>query len=266
MDGQPTAPPRADEAGYPPDEAGAAARDPGPGPAGAVGPAIVRLNALAPLPEADRCALEAAAASPRTVRVRRVVINEGEPLTAPILILSGWAGLERPLADGRRQILGLRLPGELLFGHDPSRPAAPATLFALSDLVVCHAPAAPENGSIGLAAAYAASRARDEHYLMNQVVRLGRKSAFERVADLLLELCERLDTAGLVSARQMPFPLTQELIGDALGLTSVHVNRTLQVMRREHMLTTRDRHAVLHDPRALARLVDFVPAPSLRDA
>lgn len=73
-----------------------------------------------------------------------------------------------------------------------------------------------------------------------------------------MELCERLDLAGLVTAGQMPFPLTQELIGDALGLTSVHVNRTLQLMRREQMLTTRDRSVTLHDPAALARRVDFV--------
>ena len=69
--------------------------------------------------------------------------------------------------------------------------------------------------------------------LQDQVVRLGRQTAYERMVHLLLELRERLDTVDMVINNVFPMPLTQEVLADALGLSIVHVNRTLQQIRRD---------------------------------
>lgn len=71
---------------------------------------------------------------------------------------------------------------------------------------------------------------------------------------------ERLALAGLASDDSLPMPLTQESLADALGLTSVHVNRTLQLMRREGLIDLRSGMARLYDPERLRGLVDYRPA------
>lgn len=84
-----------------------------------------------------------------------------------------------------------------------------------------------------------------EQSLRRQIVRVGRLDALDRLADWLLDLHARLDTAGLCVGNTMPLPLTQEVIGDALGLTSVHVNRTLSALRREGLIDVQGKQAII---------------------
>jgi CRP-like cAMP-binding protein len=129
---------------------------------------------------------------------------------------------------------------------------------ALTDLVVCTPPGADVSPT--LRDAYAMSEALEEAYLLAHIARLGRLHAQERIADLFLELHERLSLNGTAGPRGFDIPLTQEMLGDALGLTSVHVNRMLQAARRDGDLDWRDRRVVLTDPALLARKVGRVPA------
>jgi CRP-like cAMP-binding protein len=76
------------------------------------------------------------------------------------------------------------------------------------------------------------------------------------MADLLLELANRLSAVGLGAPDNFPMPLTQETLADLLGLTSVHVNRTLQTLRREGLLELRSGVARLKDAESLTHLVD----------
>ena len=69
-----------------------------------------------------------------------------------------------------------------------------------------------------------------------QVIDIGRRSALERVAHFMLELHERLQIIGMAEGGSFPMPLTQELIGDALGLSVPHVNRTLRQLRADDLL------------------------------
>jgi CRP-like cAMP-binding protein len=109
----------------------------------------------------------------------------------------------------------------------------------------------------GLARAFASARAQQDACLLNHVVRLGRQTAYERIAHLLLELGHRLHEIGLEMGTFVPLPLTQEVIGDALGLSVVHVNRTLQQLRRDHLIEVRAASMRLLKPEALARIADF---------
>jgi CRP-like cAMP-binding protein len=101
------------------------------------------------------------------------------------------------------------------------------------------------------------------HHLLDATARLGRQSAIERFAHLLLELRDRLLDVGLASARAFPMPLTQEMLADTLGLTSVHVNRTLQVMRQEGLIALAGRDVTLLRPDELMRMADYQSPPAL---
>ncbi len=221
------------------------------------GPALTRLMALAPLDQAAVAALGEAMEQAHAVRVRRDIIAEGREITQALLLLSGWAARVRLLPDGRRQFLSFLLPGDLIGACDHPDALAVSTVVAMSDVQVCPLPPA-EPGS-PLRIAYAISRAMEEGHLLAQITRLGRLNAQERISDLLLELYERLTLNGSVSGNGFDLPLTQETLADALGLTSVHVNRMLQQARREGDLQWRVGHVRLSDPAGLARKIGHVP-------
>lgn len=131
-------------------------------------------------------------------------------------------------------------------------------ITAITEVTLCHVPPHAQAGP-GLRTAYAMSRALEEVYLFRQIARLGRLSAYERFVDWVTEMRERLSLVGLASPHGFPVPLTQELMADALGLTSVHVNRTLQLMKREGLMEMRSGYLTLTDPQRLGQLADCRP-------
>jgi CRP-like cAMP-binding protein len=170
------------------------------------------------------------------------------------LILCGWACETNILLDGRRQIYSFLLPGDPIFPQVGAGRAS-RSILALTDLQVAEIAAPAERDSSppsGLMAAIAAAAAAREERLYTQITRLGRLSAYERVANLLLELRDRLSVGGMVSGNRFRMPLTQEIMADALGLSLVHVNRTLQQLRREKLIEMKAGSVCLLRPRALA--------------
>jgi CRP-like cAMP-binding protein len=85
-----------------------------------------------------------------------------------------------------------------------------------------------------------------ERWLRDQVVRLGRRSAYERTVHLVLELHERLNAVGLAAGQCFALPLTQDVLADALGLSVVHVNRVLAQARRDGLFELRGGYVVIH--------------------
>jgi CRP-like cAMP-binding protein len=220
-------------------------------------PVLTRFAALTPLDVVATRALEAAVAQATPVPARADLTTDGKQILAPKLIVRGWAARVRIMADGRRQFQSFLLPGDLIGMCAQPQPLAVSTVAALTDVLVT-TPPAPET-SPALAAAYAISHALEEAYLLAHITRLGRMHAQERIADLLLELHERLSLAGLASHGSFETPLTQEMLGDALGLTSVHINRMLQAARRDGDLKWRERLITLPNVAALARKVSRTP-------
>lgn len=221
-------------------------------------PAVARLSALALLGDADLQLLARAASGARCLGKRTELVRYGDPVPRPNLILSGWAARVRDLSDGRRQLLSLLLPGDLIGASACDDVAAATSIFTVTEVTLCRVPSRGElPAGSGLLKAYDASCALDESYLLAQITRLGRFNAHERTADLLLELHDRLALAGLAANGRLPLPLTQEMLGEMLGLTSVHINRTLQQLRREGRITLTGGMAVIHDPASLAELVEY---------
>lgn len=219
---------------------------------------IARLSRLATLGAMETQVLQAAAESGIRLPAHSEILREDEPIPSAMIFLSGWACRLRHLADGRRQILSFLLPGDLIGVCRQRRAIATTTVATLTDAVVCNAPSPPQGGG-GLAEAFAVSGALEEVYLFRQITRLGRLSAEERIVDFLFEIHERLSAVDLVTGNSFPLPITQEQLADTLGLTSVHVNRTLQVLRREGLIELRGGRATLLDRAQLKLMIDHRP-------
>lgn len=103
-------------------------------------PALLRLRRLAPLDAAAVQMLEAALADAYRAPARRDFVVEGEPITGPRLIASGWAARVRIMPDGRRQLVSFLLPGDLIGICRHPSPVAVSTVTALTDVTLCLAP------------------------------------------------------------------------------------------------------------------------------
>ena len=219
-------------------------------------PLRCRLETLLP-GTADAIALGIHRKPTRTVRARREIMREGECPAGTLAIQSGWAAFARHFPDGRRQIQHLLLPGDIV--GQGRGVTLTASLLALTPVTLVELDPPTPAAEPLLERAVRRHAALMTQHLLNAVARLGRQSAQERFAHLLLELRDRLRLAGLGDGTRFEMPLTQEMLADTLGLTSVHVNRTLQTMRQQDLVSLREREVGLPDVAALARLADYQP-------
>lgn len=188
-------------------------------------------------------------------RQHQYLAREGEWQDQVYRLLEGWACRFRLLGDGRRQITGLFLPGDYcepqwLLCNRTQQPVIAlstvrATVQPLADLEGLQATSPEAAGSLMLAISTTIDRQTD------WIVSLGRKTAIERVSELICGLFDRMAQAGLVYADQCAMPLTQIDLADITGLTPVHVNRVLQDLRSRGLLELQAKWLHLPDPDAL---------------
>jgi CRP-like cAMP-binding protein len=229
----------------------------------AAGPVIRRLSAFATLTPETLRILDGLGPLQAFAAGTEVVADEDE--LKPTFLISGWAARVRWLADGRRQIVSLVLPGEGLGVCERPEPLALCPVIAVTGITLAHADAVKRlafesdgpNGS-DLRIALKLSAALDEAGLIDQVVRLGRQTALERISHLFLELRFRLSLTDMVRDDAFDLPLTQEQLADVLGLSTVHVNRTLQQLRTEEAVEFRNGRLRLLRPALLEGLTDYV--------
>jgi len=230
-----------------------------------------RLDALKPLSPGQAKRIEALGERFEAAPPGATLQGDGDALVRPTFILSGWACRQRLLPDGRRQIFSILIPGDAVgFCLGPS-PVSSASAVALTKIVLAtfEAPSyspsssAPlSNGpsdSWGFAEHIRRSASLEEGLLLDHIVRLGRQTAYERTAHLLLELHWRLALIGQADERRFTMPLTQEVLADFLGLSIVHVNRTLQQLRRDRMIELSGSHVVMLDVPQLTVIADYQP-------
>jgi CRP-like cAMP-binding protein len=200
----------------------------------------------------------------RTYRADSRILSEGAEITAAHVILSGWASRVRQLADGRRQVIGILLPGDLIGLCMRERPLALTAITALTAVrtVEAHELLAAWRDTRhlpNLSEALEITAAEEEYYLLAQTVRLGRQTAYERIAHFFCELEYRLAGRNLSVAGSFAMPMTQETIADAVGLSVVHVNRTLQQMRREQLIELSKGRLSLTNIAAMRAAAEFRP-------
>jgi CRP-like cAMP-binding protein len=226
-----------------------------------------RLRAFGVLSEAEQALIRSGAERRERFTAGDELVAEGAAAVRPRLVLSGWACRQRVLPDGRRQIFSLILPGDGVGLVRRGRPAL-ATIAAVTALETMDAEplleAARRGDAPGAARALSVAERTEQALLLDHMVRLGRQTAYERMAHLLLELQHRLEIVGLGDSQRFPLPLTQEVLADALGLSIVHVNRTLQQLRREGLIELRSGVAILLQREALAAIALYRPPAAPR--
>jgi CRP-like cAMP-binding protein len=192
-----------------------------------------------------------------------MIVEDGDSTPRLRLLTSGWAARIRLLSDGRRQILRLLMPGDICSlppsAWSPGGCAVQAlTAARVADQALSAEMMDPESpANARLRALVAGSAMGERAGLLSQLVRLGRLTAYERTAHLLLELMERATGAGLADGRTMLLPVRQEALADTLGLSTVHMNRTLKQLQRDGAISYRAGRYTLHDPQRLAERCSF---------
>ena len=216
----------------------------------------LRLQAFTRLSQDDLAAIDQLAKRGlRDIGARRDLLQEGDPPRVVNLILDGWASRYKTLPDGRRQIVGLFLPGDLCDMNVYLLKQMDHNIGAITALRV--AEITREDFERLLARHPRLAEALFWNELVTVAIQrewtlnLGQRSAYERIAHLLCETFLRLRTVGLTSDSMCPFPLTQLDIADASGLTAVHVNRTLQELRRDRLIELQSRILTIPDLEAL---------------
>ncbi len=193
-----------------------------------------------------------------TVAAGSEIIRAGEDSPELYTLYSGWAFRFKTLPDGRRQILNFLLPGDLLGLQAAMFDAAQHGIEALTDVELCLLPRHKIWHLLGqmpeLAFDVAWLGAREESRVDENLLSAGRRSAAERVAALILILYRRADALALVEDCSFIFPLGQQHIADALGLSLVHTNKTLARLRRTGMFTQANGSLTLINPRILERI------------
>lgn len=198
--------------------------------------AISCLTSVVQLGEEDVAALSRVSTHAHSLSAGQFVEKLDLIASRPIIVLSGWLARVRVGRDGKRQILDAYLPGDILRPNEAIAPHVSGALVALIDARLCLAPASPSDQ---LLKGLALCQQRDEGRLLRQIYRLGRMTASERVYDWMIETRDRLRAAGLAEGDQFMLPITQDMVADILGLTPVHVNRTLKELRLSGRLTWR---------------------------
>src|SRR6202167_5261952 len=189
------------------------------------------------------------------------IIRAGEECPELYTLYSGWAFRFKTLPDGRRQILNFLLPGDLLGLQASMFDAALHGIEALTDVQLCVLPRrkvwALFGGMPGLAFDVTWLGAREESIVDENLTSVGRRTAAERVAALIISLYKRVKALGLVADETFAFPLTQQHIADALGLSLVHTNKTLARLRRMGMFLQTNGSMTLANPRVIERLAQY---------
>ncbi len=206
------------------------------------------------LDDADRQAAFALGEAPVDLPRHAVLRRESEPPRHIYILLSGWVGSSVLLPGGERQIVKFHLPGDLLGTPSMCLAQAADTLTALTAVTISRVPVAAFGALFASSPRFAASMflsvQRERVALMDRLAAIGRTSALARVAALLLDIDDRLRVAGIADGEGFELPVTQEQIGDYLGLTAVHVNRVFrQMVEGELIARDRQRIVLLDAPR-----------------
>lgn len=189
-------------------------------------------------------------------------MQEGESAENVHVIVEGWTATYRTLEDGRRQIVSVLLPGDCHIGS-LAEGRARYSLGAITSCVVDVFPVSAVRRAIetdpvlrqDFWSALLASVSMQQEW----TVMLGRRTAMERLGHLFCELLYRMRQIGRVVDDSCYFPLTQVDLADAVGLTPVHLNRTLQALRASQLVSLDHRRLAVLDMERLTSLSLFAP-------
>ena len=217
----------------------------------------------ADLDAADRVALARTCGDIRTINAGTDLVRQDGSTHGLHILLDGWAARYKIMEDGSRFIPALAVPGDIC---DIDALRFDQLDYGVTMLSAGTVTVLPRERADALFVSHPAianafwSLALAENSIMTEwAASMGRRSASQRVAHLLCELLVRLTVVGKADAHCYDLPLTQEHIADTLGLTSVHVNRTLHSLRSMDLVTVQSRRVTIQDWAGLSALCGFRP-------
>ena len=202
-------------------------------------------------------------AESRRSRADTLLVKAGQPLNVSMLVLDGWLVRSKDLPSGERQVMEIHLPGDFADLHGFTLKQLDHDLIAITECVIGYVPHERlmelTEKHPRLARIYWLSTNIDAAITREMALSLGQRSAISRMAHLFCELHTRLAIIGRTDGDTFEFPLTQRELGECLGLTVVHVNRTLQELRRRGLVQAENRHVTITDRRGLEAVAEFDP-------
>jgi len=220
-----------------------------------------KLNTFVALSRDELQCLADMQSNPFNVKRGRQLTQEGQTGHKAFVLQAGWACSYKLLSDGARQIISFPIAGDIVGLRSVLLRTADHSFSALTDAVVNAVEGThimkcvTEFPRLGAALLWAASR--DEAMVVEHLVNIGRRNALERTAHFFMELAERMSLIGQATETEFKCPLSQFVLADALGLTAIHVNRTLRQLRERKLLTVRKGTVTMHDLPALRKLAGF---------
>lgn len=223
-----------------------------------------RLSHYIVLTDAERAALDALESEQRHLRRGTVVLEEGKVSRELFIIRSGWVQSGLLLGNGGRQIMRISLPGDVLGLAALAFDQVPETVKALTDVTLCPFDRDRVSNLIlshpRLTGLLLAVTMAERTALADRLASVGRTPARARIAWLLCDIFSRLRVTD-PGQEEVHVPLTQEEIGDATGLTSVHVNRMMRgladdgiIERRGNVIRLLDEDRLFHEANFTNRL------------
>ncbi len=226
-------------------------------------PLIRKIESVFTLTDDERQALETLPMQVQVIKDRQDIVRDGDRPSRSCLLLSGFACTYKLTASGKRQIVSFNIPGDIpdlqslhlkvldnSVATNSSCSVGFITHEALRDICTRH----PR-----IAAAFWRETLIDAAIFREWVTNVGRRDGMSRMAHVLCELMMRLRAVGLVEDHACDLPITQGEFADALGFTTVHVNRVLQQMRAEGLIETNGTRLKVPDWNRLKEAGEFDP-------
>jgi len=222
---------------------------------------VKRLRISTDLSEEDVEAIHALPIKVKDYGAEQPVVRDGQRPTECCLVVDGFCVRSKTIASGRRQILSIHIPGEVpdlislylhVMDHDLTT-LTPSTLGFISHQVLRDLyRRRPDVGEV-----FWRDTLIDAAKFREWIVNVGQRSAPSRLANVIVEVRERLKAIGKATGKSFDMPLTQEQIGEALGITGVHANRVIKQLRGDGILDLNRGRVIVFDEARLTKLAEF---------
>jgi CRP-like cAMP-binding protein len=227
-------------------------------------PLIRKLESIAPVSDAEKRAIAALPITLRGLKADQDIVRDLDRPSQCCVLLEGFACRYKVLHSGKRQISSFHIPGDIpdlqslhleVMDHSLGTVVASKVAFIPHDTVRAFIRAHPRIGDL-----FWRDTLIDAAIFREWVANVGRREAYERIAHVLCEVYVRLKAVGLANGQAYMMPVTQAELGDATGLSTVHVNRTLQELRGNGLVSTpKNGRVVIEDWEGLQKAGEFDP-------
>jgi CRP-like cAMP-binding protein len=222
---------------------------------------VRKLRLRSYLSDEDEAALLALPFVRKTLESATYLVREGDPPNQCAVLLSGFAYRQKLTGDGARQIIALLIPGEAVDFQNLFLDVADHSVQMLTRGDVALVPRREfqdlARARAGVSHAILVKTLVEASIFREWVLNVGRRDSRARLAHVLCELGIRLEAQGLAAEYGYELPMTQEQLADALGLTSVHVNRVLKSLEAEGLIKRSKRNVSFPDWERMRKVADF---------